>query len=408
MKIVLAFDSFKGCLSAPAACAAAAAGIRRHFPGMKVVECPLSDGGEGFVAAIARATGGEVRTAQVTGPLFEPVEARYVVLPAAVGTAVGLSEWTAAPSAQDVAVLECAQVCGLELVPPDKRNPLETTTLGLGQLVNKLAVAGLHRLVIGLGGSATNDGGLGMLSAMAWRFQDEAGQLVHPAGSGLGAVRRLVGDKWPGLPRVVAACDVRNPLCGPDGAAAVYSPQKGATPDQVAELDAGLRNLAAVAAQHLGRDYSRAPGAGAAGGLGFALQAFLGATFVPGAELAMQLCGLDEKLAGASLCITGEGRTDSQTACGKLPAAVAAACARHGVPCVCLSGSLGPGWQALLDAGFTSMFSISPGPQSLEQALAAAEPALADAAAGVARLYAAGRKHEIRKTKSAGNSELQT
>lgn len=246
--------------------------------------------------------------------------------------------------------------------------------------------AGASTLVVGLGGSATNDAGLGMLEALGWRFLDAAGGALPPVGASLGKVARIeAGRRLEGV-RVVAACDVHNPLYGPRGAAHTFAPQKGASPAEVAELDAGLRHFADVCAAFLGEDVSDLPGAGAAGGLGFALLAFLGATFQSGASLAIALTGLESLLAGADLCLTGEGQTDCQTAYGKLPAAVAACCAQAGVPCVCLSGALGEGWRTLYDHGFTAIFSIAQRPQRLEDAMARSHEALADAAEAVGRL----------------------
>jgi glycerate kinase len=365
MKIVLAFDSYKGSLSAPAACAAAAAGVARA--GATSVSLPLSDGGEGFVDALTAAGGGWRQEVTVTGPHFHPV-------PAEIG-------WLG-----DTAVIESAQACGLGLLPPEARHPGRTTTLGVGELLRAAADGGARQIVVGLGGTGTNDGGLGLLQALGWRFEDAHGDALPPVGEALGRVARIV----PGTPvpvPVTAACDVRNPLFGPMGAAYVFAPQKGATPDEAAALDAGLRHFAVVCADVLGRDASGAPGAGAAGGLGFALLAFLGATFQPGAALAIALARLDDHLRDADLCLTGEGQTDAQTAFGKLPAAVAARCRAAGVPCVCLSGALGDGWRALYDHGMTAILSITQRPEPLADALAHAADALADTAEAVARCF---------------------
>jgi len=367
VKVILAFDSFKGSLTAAEACAAAAEGVARRG-GTETVACPLSDGGEGFAEAM-RAAGGEARALAVTGPLFQQVRAEIVYL-----------------DNGNTAIIESAQACGLGLVPPGEQSPLRTTTRGLGEMLAAAIDAGAETLVVGLGGSATNDGGMGMLSALDWGFLDAEGALLPPVGASLGRVARITPGRRLREVRIIAACDVTNPLYGPQGAACTFAPQKGASPAEVEALDTGLRHYARVCAEFLGEDYADQPGAGAAGGLGFALLAFLGAAFQPGAALAIKLTGLEEALRGADLCLTGEGRTDGQTAYGKLPAAVAARCHTAGVPCVCLSGSLGEGWRALYDHGFTALFSISQRPQDLPAALAESSAALADAAEAVVRI----------------------
>ncbi|MHB9134323.1 MAG: glycerate kinase family protein [Armatimonadota bacterium] len=369
MKIILAFDSYKGSLSAPEACAAAGEGLGRLSPAPEIVQCPLSDGGEGFAEAMRLAGGGDVRTVEVTGPLFEKRQAAIVLL-----------------DGGKTAVVESAMACGLELVPPGQRSPLRTTSYGLGEMLLAAAEMGAERIVVGLGGSATNDGGMGMLNALGWRFLDADGHLLPPIGSSLDYVWEIEpGQTLPGV-QIIAACDVDNPLAGPHGAAYTYAPQKGATPEDVAVLDRGLARYARVSKSVLGEDFSSHPGAGAAGGLGFALLAFLHAQFRPGASLAIELSRLEEHLTGATLCFTGEGRTDAQTAHGKLPAAVAACCARAGVPCVCLSGSLGEGWRALYDQGMTAVFSITQRPTDLTTAIAEAGGALADCAEAIGRI----------------------
>ena len=369
LRTVLAFDSWKESLSAIEACEAAARGLARLGPGIRTIACPLSDGGEGFVETMALAAGVVPRTVRVAGPLGEPVSAGIAGLDAGA-----------------CAVIEAAQPCGLSRVPPARRNPGQATSAGLGELLQLAAAAGAREIVVGLGGSATNDAGIGMLSALGWRFLDRQGNALRAVGDSLARIERIERGQSLGGVRLVAACDVRNPLFGPRGAARVYAPQKGASPAQVEALDAGLRHFASVCAAFLGRDFSQEPGVGAAGGLGFALQAFLGAEFRPGAELAIRLSGLASQVDGADLCLTGEGRTDYQTAFGKLPAAVAACCRDRGVPCVALSGSLGERWRDCYSTGFTSIFSVVQRPLLLADALREAPGALADAAEGVGRL----------------------
>ncbi len=375
MKIVLAFDSFKGALSAPEVCAAASAGLARLSPAPEVVACPLSDGGEGFADALRVAGGGQALPFQVTGPLFETVRAEVIFF-----------------EHHRRALIESARACGLGLVPPDRRSPLRTTSYGVGEMLRAAYAVGARELVVGLGGSSTNDAGLGLLAALGWRFLDAGGQEVPPVGASLGLVTRIEpGETLPDA-EITVACDVCNPLYGPEGAARVYAPQKGASPEDVAALDAGLAHFAAVCAETLGHDDAAKPGAGAAGGLGFAFLACLHAHFQPGAEVAIETARLADHLRGADLCVTGEGQTDYQTAYGKLPAAVAACCRRAGVPCVCLSGALGERWREAYAAGFTAMLSTSQRPQTLENAMADTAATLADAAEAVGRLAATLRK----------------
>ncbi len=368
MKTVLAFDSWKECLTASQVCAAAAEGVRRVTPLPEVVECPLSDGGEGFAATLSLAAGGETQRVTVTGPLFEPVDAELTFL-----------------SNGRIAVVESALACGLQRVPVEKRSPGRLTTRGVGELIRHAIDAGAREIVVGLGGTATHDGGLGMLTALGWTFKDAAGQLLTPCGDELERVAEIIPASLPPI-SFVAACDVNNPLYGPQGAADVFAGQKGAGPDEVIRLDHGLRHFAQVVAAHLGRDVSMEPGTGAAGGLGFALQAFLQARFRSGADLAIELSGLREHLAGADLCLTGEGCTDGQTARGKLPAAVAACCKQAGVPCVCLSGALAEGWREAYAAGFTAIFAAVSRPVTLDVALREAPVAIADRVEAIVRL----------------------
>lgn len=370
MKIVLAFDSWKGSLSAPEVCDAATAGLNRLNPLPEIVSCPMSDGGEGFLETIAQAAGGEVRSYRVAGPLGEPINADILFL-----------------KNGKQAVIESALVCGLHLVPSSLRNPGRIKTIGLGELIRHAVSAGAEEIVLGLGGSGSNDAGIGLLSALGWHFLDSKGWVVDPCGNELERVVYIETPKQPLPVTVTAACDVTNPLFGTTGAAFVYSPQKGASPDDVARLDKGLRHFAGVCSTALGNDFSLQPGAGAAGGLGFALLAFLKANFRPGADLAIELTGLRKHLHGADLCFTGEGRTDEQTASGKLPAAVGLCCREQNIPCVCLSGSLGQGAESVYGCGITSVLSVIQKPGTLEEVISESRKAVADTAEAVARLF---------------------
>ncbi|HEY8393225.1 MAG TPA: glycerate kinase [Thermaerobacter sp.] len=369
MRVVIAPDSFKGSLTAEQAAAAMAAGAREGWPGVETVELPLADGGEGTAAALVRATGGRWQRCRVSDPLGRPVEAAWGLL-----------------GDGKTAVIEMAAASGLTLVEPSRRDPLAASTYGTGELIRAALDRGCRRLLVAIGGSATTDGGTGMLAALGARFLDGAGRPLPPGG---GPLSRLARIDLEGLdPRlrqvsIEVACDVDNPLTGPRGAAAVYAPQKGATPAMVVQLEAGLRRLADVTASLLGRDLREEPGAGAAGGLGFALLAFLGAHLRPGAELVMDAVGFDGHLAGTSLVLTGEGRTDRQTLAGKLVARVARRARARGVPVVVISGAVDPAAEAeLRRLGAAALLAATPGPMPEADALR-------DAAAHLRRATAA-------------------
>lgn len=375
MKIVIAPDSFKESLSAAGVASALARGLRQALPEAEVIECPLGDGGEGTLDAVLAATGGEVREARVTGPLGELVTARW--------------GWLAE---QRTAFVEMASASGLELVPRARRDVRVATSHGTGELLRAALDAGAERLVLAIGGSATNDSGAGVLQALGVRLLDGQGQALAPGGAALASLASLdLTDLHPRLAavEVVIAADVDNPLCGPQGASQIFGPQKGASPEQVRELDAALAHFATVTAATLGRDVSEQPGAGAAGGVGFAALAFLQATFRPGIEVVAELVGLEKALEGADLAVTGEGRLDGQTLRGKTPAGVLRLAQRHGVPVVAVAGSLGEGYDALYQQGLAAAFSLVPGPLSLEEALAQAEGLLERTARDIGRLWQA-------------------
>ena len=326
MKIVIAPDSFKESLSAPEVAAAIARGWRQVFPEAELLLRPMADGGEGTVDAVLAATGGERRECRVCGPLGEPVLAHWGWL------------------GEGTAVLEMASASGLHHVPRDRRDATVTTSLGTGELIRAALDAGATRIILGLGGSATNDGGAGLLQALGVRFLDAREVELPPGGAALARLARIdVGGLDPRLlqARLEIAADVDNPLCGPRGASRVFGPQKGADPQQVEQLDAALEHYARLVAATLGEDHSRHPGVGAAGGLGFAARAFLHAGFRPGIELVAELSGLADAVEGADLVITGEGRLDSQSLHGKTPVGVARTARAAGVPVLALAGSLG-------------------------------------------------------------------
>jgi len=380
VKIVIAPDSFKESLSAPDAAAAIARGIKQAYPGAHTVCIPMADGGEGTVAAVLAATGGQWRSTPVRGALGEALDADWGWLPDAT------------------AVIEMAAAAGLEQTPPEQRDPLRADSHGVGQLVRAALDAGARRIILGLGGSATNDGGTGLLRALGVRFLDAGRRELPPGGAALAALDSIDTsglDARLADTRIEIASDVDNPLCGPHGASHTFGPQKGASPQQVAELDASLARLADVCARHLGRDLRDAPGAGAAGGLGFAAHAFLDAHFRPGVELVAELGGLAQAMQGTALAFTGEGRMDAQTLRGKTPAGVARIAQQAGVPVVALAGSLGDGYQELHAGGITAAFSLAPGPLTLQQACDNAAQYLADRARDVMQLWLAAGKRML-------------
>lgn len=376
MKIVIAPDSFKESLSAPQAAEAVRRGFAAVFPDAEYVCLPLADGGEGTAAALVAACGGEWVSVRVEDPLGRPVCARYGLLP------------------DGSAVMEMAEASGLHLLAPEERNPLRTSTFGTGQMVADALARGVRRILLGIGGSATNDGGAGMAQALGIRLLDAEGRELPRGGGALPQLAAVdVSRKTAALDgcRITAACDVDNPLCGSRGASAVFGPQKGASPEQVMLLDAALARLADVLAAHGLPDCRNEAGSGAAGGLGFGLRALLGADLQRGTDLVLAASGLEAKLAGADLVITGEGRMDGQTAFGKLPLGVAAAARRRGIPVIGLAGSIGSGVEALLDEGFTAILPTVPRAAPLAELLAEAEANLERTARQAAALWHGGR-----------------
>ena len=354
-KVVVAPNAFKGTLTATEAAAAIARGVREVFPDAEVVEVPVADGGDGTVEALVSANHGDYRAAQVEGPLGDPVSAEY-----------GLIE------SGRKAVVELATASGLTLIPLSRRDPRRTSTYGFGQLLEAARRDGAETIIAGIGGSATNDGGAGMAQALGYRLLDADGRDLTRGGAALSRLQRIESAGFDRGWRSVAvkvACDVTNPLTGPSGASAIYGPQKGADEAAVRELDAALARLAEVIERDLGKRVADIPGAGAAGGTGAGLVAFLEADLLPGAPLVVDAAGLDAKLRGADLVITGEGRADEQTAYGKAPGEVAKRAHAAGIPVVLLAGSKGPGWEALSKLGVTSVVTLTEEGVNLQQAL---------------------------------------
>lgn len=383
MKIVLAPDSFKGSMTAPEVCRALREGARRVVADAEFVDIPMADGGEGTTEALVAATKGQVRAVEATGPL----PSDRAKAPGQFGL---LGDGR-------TAVLEMACVSGLPLVPPAKRNPLHTTTYGTGELIAAALEAGARHLIVGIGGSATTDLGAGMAQALGVKFLDAAGRpITQPmTGERLALVAAVdMAGLHPAVreSKIEVACDVTNPLLGERGSANVYGPQKGATPKIVQQLEANLAHAVGIVEQAVGHEVRSVPGAGAAGGLGAGLMAFLGAELRPGIQIVLDASGFADKVRGADLVLTGEGQIDRQTAYGKTISGVARAAQAAGAPVIALVGSIGDGVENLYEIGVTSMFSLAPGPISLDLAMAEGPRLLADAAERVMRVFTLARR----------------
>lgn len=354
MKIIAALDSFKGSLTSLEAGEACVAGIRSVLPSAEVRVVPVADGGEGTVEALTAALKGRFQECIVRGPLGESVTAVY-----------GIS------ADGKMAVMEMSQASGLTLAPQKERNPLRTSTYGTGEMIVDAFRRGCRHIIMGIGGSATVDGGTGMMSALGVRFLDAQGRGLEGCG---GNLDRIMSIDASGLDealhgcRFSVACDVSNSLTGENGAARIFGPQKGATPSMVEDLEKGMCNYARVLNTYAGRDVASLPGAGAAGGVGAAMTAFLGAGLLPGAELMLETIGFDRIIAGADLIITGEGRLDGQTLMGKTPFGILRAAKKHNIPVTAVGGSV-ENRDALLNSGFVGVYSVTPEGMSIEEAM---------------------------------------
>jgi len=376
MKIVIAPDSYKESLSALDVASAIEEGFRQIFPDAEYVKIPVADGGEGTVEAMVAATGGRVITVEVTGPLGEPVQAFY-----------GIS------GDELTAFIEMAAASGLESVPPARRNPLKTTSWGTGELIRHALDAGVKSIIIGIGGSATNDGGAGMAQALGVKLLSESGQQIPPGGEGLEQLSRidLSGlDSRLAECRIDVACDVTNPLTGKEGATAVFGPQKGATAEMIPQLDAALTHYATLIERDLKIDVLNLEGGGAAGGMGAALFAFCGATLRPGIDIVTEALQLAEKVADADLVITGEGRIDSQTIHGKVPVGVARVAKRFNIPVIAIAGSLADDVEVVHQHGLDAVFSVLNQVGTLEEALTGANENVRRTARNVAAVLRMG------------------
>ena len=355
MKILIAPDSYKGSLTALEVATAIEEGIRRVFPQAEVRKVPMADGGEGTVQSLIDATGGEIVKKEVIGPLGGEVMAFYGIL-----------------GNKKTAVVEMAAASGLPLVPPEKRDPSRTTTYGTGELIKDALEKGCRNFIVGIGGSATTDGGAGMAQALGAKLLDKEGREIGFGGGNLIKLDRIDVSNLDGEIRestVTVASDVENPLCGEQGAARVYSPQKGATPEMVEELERALEHFAKIILHDLGKDVRDVPGAGAAGGLGAGLIAFLGAELRAGIDIVMETVQLEKKLSDVDLVITGEGKMDKQTIYGKTPFGVAKLAKKYKKPVMGICGTLGEGAEVLYEHGFHAILPNLKAPMSLEQAM---------------------------------------
>jgi glycerate 2-kinase len=373
MKIIIAPDSYKGSLSAFEVAQSIQRGILNVDESIDTVIVPMADGGEGTVQSLIDASGGRIVELTVHDPLFREIKSFYGIM----GDGV-------------TAVIEMAAASGLPLLTPDQRNPLKTTTYGTGELIKDALKSGCQKFIIGLGGSATNDGGCGMAQALGVKFLDKNG---HEVGMGGGELAKINSidisgmDQRIGNAEFLAACDVDNPLCGEKGASAVYARQKGATNEDVITLDNGLDHFAQMVKKQLNLDIKEVPGAGAAGGLGAGAMVFLNAHLEPGIDIVTKATNLTEKMNDADLVITGEGRIDFQTAFGKTPYGVAQIAKAKNIPLIALAGSLGEGYKTLYEKGFDGIFSIIDKPMSLQEAIDNAADLLENAAENIVRLW---------------------
>lgn len=415
MKILIAIDSFKGSLSSKEAGEAIKSGILRIIPNAEVLISPLADGGEGTVETLVEALGGSLETVRVKGPLFQEVEAHYGILSESEKFQAEIKSDThretlpedpskahsEAPSETDsqyspedgkLAVMEMSQASGITLLSPEKRNPLKTSSYGVGQMILDAYYKGCRRFLIGIGGSATNDSGIGMLTALGFRFTKENGEEISPIGEGLKDLVKIENSSVPeGLLQCSfqIACDVENPLYGENGASLIYGFQKGGNKELLSQMDLWMKHYSELVKEYNPAANSEAPGSGAAGGLGFAFRSFLQGELKSGVSLILEETKLSEKMQGADLVITGEGRLDEQSAMGKAPIGVAKLAKEQGIPVIAFAGAVTEGAKACNQAGIDAYFPILRGISTLEEAMKkeTANQNLADTVEQVMRLY---------------------
>ncbi|MCD8220813.1 MAG: glycerate kinase [Clostridiales bacterium] len=375
MKLLFASDSFKGSLTSEQIIQLLTDSANRIFPGCECSGVPIADGGEGTVDAVIAVTKGEICKVKVHGPLMEEAEASYGIFHG------------------DSAVIEMAAASGLPMVPTEKRNPLNTTTYGTGELIKDALDKGLRKLSIAIGGSATNDGGMGAMRALGIRFLDKDGKELEGIGSDLAKVEDIdISGLHPAVAETqfTVMCDVNNPLTGPDGATYTFGKQKGGTPEILDEMEAGMKHYAAVMRDKLGLDVENRAGAGAAGGLGAALCGYLNANLKSGIETVLDLIGFDELLEGVDLVVTGEGRIDWQSAFGKVPSGVGMRCKNKGIPAVAIVGGMGKGADKIYEFGVESIVPTINGTMEIEEAIERAVELYQNAADRTFRMIRAG------------------
>jgi len=375
MNVLVAPDSFKECLDAFAVSDALAAGLQRGGIPRPCIECrPLADGGEGLLEVLLHALGGEIRSLSVAGPMGEMVDARYGLL-----------------DSGNTAVVEMAQAAGLHLVPENRRNPAVATTRGVGELMKHVLDLGVRRIIVGVGGSATNDGGAGMASALGVSFLDAAGNELPPGGRALSQLNCINTDHFDKRllnTEVVVACDVSNTLCGIYGASHVYGPQKGATPEMAQMLDDALCYYAEVVRRDMGFDLLSLVGGGAAGGLAAGLSVFCGGTLRSGVELVFEAYGdMEDRIAEADVIISGEGSVDGQSIRGKVVAGLAKKAQAYGKPLILAAGRIGNNLESLYEAGVTSVFPIAPSPMPIDVAIKSARLHLEQTGESLGRMF---------------------
>jgi glycerate kinase len=370
MKILLAPDKFRGSLTAPEVCEAMSEGIRKAVPNAEIVAIPMADGGEGTSAILTFNAGGQMHTVLVSDSLGRQINAEF-----------GLS------ADGKTAYLEMATASGLRLLQSHERNPLLTTTFGTGELIRTAVDKGAKHVILGIGGSATTDGGIGMAAALGWHFLDKNGGKLNPVGGNLSQIQKIIPPlTFPAID-IQVACDVTAPLYGPSGAAYVYAPQKGADAEMVEKLDDGLRHLDAIIQRDFGVNLAQVEGTGAAGGLGFGLLFFLKATLKEGVKIVMEQTGFEEKLPGVDLIFTGEGKMDEQTLQGKLIAGIAQAAHRKHIPVVALCGTLLVSAEEVQRIGLTYAVSILNRPMTLDDAIAYAHQGVSDSTYQLTKLF---------------------
>lgn len=375
MKILIAPDSFKGSATSCRAADAIGEGVHQIFPDAELIKIPVADGGEGTVEALADSMHGEIITKSIKGPIGEVVEARYGILPG------------------NIAVIEMASASGLPLVPEDKRNPLITSTYGTGQLIQDALERDCKEIILGIGGSATNDGGTGMARALGYKFLDSIGNELTEGGGSLTDLAEIDDsevNKNIFKTKFLIACDVTNPLTGPTGASHIYGAQKGASPGDIEHLDRALGKLAEVVGSKYGRANENIPGAGAAGGLGYGLMEFCGGELKSGIEIVLDLIKFDSFLDGVDLVISGEGRIDGQSIYGKVPVGIAGRAKKKNIPVLVVVGDIGPQADAVYDHGIDAIMSSVNKAMSLDEAMSRSGELLSDAASRAMRMIKLG------------------